>query len=215
MRGHAQRSACRCTGCRRPARPTPAGRFERKLAAWRAVFVEARARLMTPHAPRPCPRSRISEFDGVRYLHLGTLWVQGAMRIDKPHADRARVRAAHAGLACCGCPARRWARAMRCSSAWAPARSRASRRRRCAWRTTVVEINPAGRSPSAGIWFRLPRRRRAAAVRGRRRRLAGAGAAGQRARCCMSICTTTRPRRRCSTTRPSTPPAAQCSQKAA
>ena len=28
----------------------------------------------------------ISEADGVRYLHLGTPWVQGAMRIRKPHA---------------------------------------------------------------------------------------------------------------------------------
>jgi len=28
----------------------------------------------------------ISELDGVRYLHLGTVWVQGAMRIRKPHA---------------------------------------------------------------------------------------------------------------------------------
>ncbi len=28
----------------------------------------------------------ISEHDGVRYLHLGTPWVQGAMRIRKPQA---------------------------------------------------------------------------------------------------------------------------------
>jgi spermidine synthase len=28
----------------------------------------------------------ISEFDGVRYLHLGTPWVQGAMRLRKPQA---------------------------------------------------------------------------------------------------------------------------------
>lgn len=28
----------------------------------------------------------ISEFDGVRYLHLGTDWVQGAMRLRKPRA---------------------------------------------------------------------------------------------------------------------------------
>ena len=28
----------------------------------------------------------ISEFEGVRYLHLGTVWVQGAMRVRKPHA---------------------------------------------------------------------------------------------------------------------------------
>ena len=26
----------------------------------------------------------ISEFDGVRYLHLGTEWVQGSMRINAP-----------------------------------------------------------------------------------------------------------------------------------
>jgi spermidine synthase len=28
----------------------------------------------------------MSEFEGVRYLHLGTPWVQGAMRVRKPHA---------------------------------------------------------------------------------------------------------------------------------
>jgi spermidine synthase len=28
----------------------------------------------------------VSEYDGVRYLHLGTPWVQGAMRIGKPQA---------------------------------------------------------------------------------------------------------------------------------
>ena len=27
-----------------------------------------------------------SEIDGVRYLHLGTPWIQGAMRINRPHA---------------------------------------------------------------------------------------------------------------------------------
>ena len=33
-----------------------------------------------------CPPATISEADGVRYLHLGTPWVQGAMRIRKPLA---------------------------------------------------------------------------------------------------------------------------------
>jgi spermidine synthase len=28
----------------------------------------------------------LSEFEGIRYLHLGTPWVQGAMRVRKPHA---------------------------------------------------------------------------------------------------------------------------------
>jgi spermidine synthase len=32
------------------------------------------------------PPATITEFRGVRFLHLGTSWVQGAMRIDKPDA---------------------------------------------------------------------------------------------------------------------------------
>ena len=37
-------------------------------------------------ADPPLEPATLSEFDGVRYLHLGTPWVQGAMRIRKPHA---------------------------------------------------------------------------------------------------------------------------------
>ncbi len=37
-------------------------------------------------AASPWPPATISELDGVRYLHLGTPWVQGAMRIRKPLA---------------------------------------------------------------------------------------------------------------------------------
>ena len=40
----------------------------------------------------------ISESDGVRYLHLGTPWVQGAMRLAPAARAGARVRAAHDGL---------------------------------------------------------------------------------------------------------------------
>jgi len=32
----------------------------------------------------PLPPVTVSELDGVRYLHLGSIWVQGAMRIAKP-----------------------------------------------------------------------------------------------------------------------------------
>ena len=42
---------------------------------------------MTTRAKKTDPElapATISEFDGVRYLHLGTPWVQGAMRIRKP-----------------------------------------------------------------------------------------------------------------------------------
>ena len=38
---------------------------------------------MTRSAPDLAPAT-LSEADGVRYLHLGTPWVQGAMRINKP-----------------------------------------------------------------------------------------------------------------------------------
>jgi len=35
--------------------------------------------------PVDLPPVTLSEFDGVRYLHLGSIWVQGEMRIRKPH----------------------------------------------------------------------------------------------------------------------------------
>lgn len=37
-----------------------------------------------PRASQPLPPVSISELDGVRYLHLGSVWVQGAMRIGAP-----------------------------------------------------------------------------------------------------------------------------------
>jgi spermidine synthase len=36
-------------------------------------------------SPTPAPAT-MSESDGVRYLHLGTPWVQGAMRVRAPQA---------------------------------------------------------------------------------------------------------------------------------
>ena len=36
------------------------------------------------HDSAGCVPATISEAGGVRYLHLGTPWVQGAMRIRKP-----------------------------------------------------------------------------------------------------------------------------------
>ena len=32
------------------------------------------------------PPATIDEFEGVRFLHLGSSWVQGAMRLSKPDA---------------------------------------------------------------------------------------------------------------------------------
>ena len=39
----------------------------------------------TPKTASEMAPATMSEFEGVRYLHLGTPWVQGAMRVRKPH----------------------------------------------------------------------------------------------------------------------------------
>jgi spermidine synthase len=39
---------------------------------------------MNRPAATDLPPVTLSEADGVRYLHLGSIWIQGAMRIDKP-----------------------------------------------------------------------------------------------------------------------------------
>jgi spermidine synthase len=100
------------------------------------------------------PEPTLSEQDGVRYLHLGTPWVQGAMRLAKPNAleveyvqrmmawmlwrDSASVTAGHAVQLGLGA---------------------ASLTRFCRqvlkMRTTAVELNPRVVA-AARMWFRLP-----------------------------------------------------------
>ena len=105
-------------------------------------------------AARRLPEVTISESDGVRYLHLGTPWVQGAMRIAAPLAieleyvrrmmawalfrDPAAVAGAH--LVQLGLGAGSIARF--CS-------------RRMKMRVTVVELNEAV-VDACRQWFRLP-----------------------------------------------------------
>lgn len=107
-------------------------------------------------AGAPGPEVSLSELDGVRYLHLGTPWVQGAMRIDDPdrieleyvqrmlaallwlpteNLDRPGERAAQLGLGA-GAISRFTHRALK-------------------WDTTVVEIHPQVVSVCRA-WFRLP-----------------------------------------------------------
>ena len=76
--------------------------FERKLAAWRDGLRRPWIGLTpnddeTKTDPELAPAT-ISEHDGVRYLHLGTPWVQGAMRLKKPAGARAGIHPAHDGL---------------------------------------------------------------------------------------------------------------------
>ena len=63
--------------------PAHAGmRFEDKLARWREALIP-RWRRMRRHRPVEVPIV-LSEIEGVRYLHFGTPWVQGAMLLRDP-----------------------------------------------------------------------------------------------------------------------------------
>lgn len=130
-----------------PGRPEPR---ETRSGGSVAVRRDREAAILAP--------ATISEFDGVRYLHLGTPWVQGAMRIAKPqqieleyvqrmmawmllsdrvlHPDGAL--ASHAVQLGLG----------------AAAITRFCHKK-LRWRTTAVEINPAVIGVCR-VWFKLP-----------------------------------------------------------
>ncbi|MBL8352045.1 MAG: spermidine synthase [Burkholderiaceae bacterium] len=96
----------------------------------------------------------ISEFDGVRYLHLGTDWVQGAMRIHSPRKLELE-----------------YIQRMMAWLLWRPAGTLAAghavqlglgaaaitrfTHQVLRWRTTVVEINPTVIA-ACRLWFHLP-----------------------------------------------------------
>jgi spermidine synthase len=101
------------------------------------------------------PAPTISESDGVRYLHLGTPWVQGAMRIDSPRTIELE-----------------YVQRMMAWMLWRPLETVATghavqfglgaaaitrfTHQVLRMRTTVVEINPAVVA-ACRMWFRLPR----------------------------------------------------------
>ena len=183
--------------------------FERKLAAWRAVFErqlashDARRRRRRPAAPRHHRPSTTA----CATCTWDTPWVQGAMRVRKPRAHRARVRAAHDGLDAVARRAPSSARghavqlglgagadhALLPSACCACARHR-GRAQPGGHRRLPPVVPPAGRRRAADACCE----RDAAAW------VADAGARAARRRCCASTSTTTRPPRRCSTATPST-----------
>jgi spermidine synthase len=87
------------------------------------------------------PPVTLSEFDGVRYLHLGSVWVQGAMRIARPQrVELDYVQRMLASLLWLPAEARGEGRAVQLGlGAGAITRFTAQRLRMA---TTVVEINP-------------------------------------------------------------------------
>lgn len=115
----------------------------------------AKAKAPRKPAPRELAPATLSEADGVRYLHLGTPWVQGAMRIREPKvleleyirrmmvwmlmrppAELTRGRAVQLGLGA------------------------AAITRYChgvlKMKTTAVELNPTV-IEACRLWFRLPK----------------------------------------------------------
>ena len=100
------------------------------------------------------PPVTVSELDGVRYLHLGSIWVQGAMRIGKPQQVVLD-----------------YVQRMLASLLWLPGESLGAGRavqlglgagaitrftaRQLRMATTVVEINPQVIAVN-GAWFQLP-----------------------------------------------------------
>ena len=96
----------------------------------------------------------ISEFDGVRYLHLGTDWVQGAMRIRSPRKlELDYIQRMMAWLLWRPSDALGHGHAVQLGLG-AGALTRFSHQV-LRWRTTVVEINPSVIDANR-LWFHLP-----------------------------------------------------------
>jgi len=100
------------------------------------------------------PPVTVSEFDGVRYLHLGSIWVQGAMRIRKPqHVELDYVQRMLASLLWLPTEHLGQGHAVQLGLGAGAITRFTARQLRMA--TTVVEINPEVISVN-GTWFQLP-----------------------------------------------------------
>ncbi len=96
----------------------------------------------------------ISEFDGVRYLHLGTDWVQGAMRIRQPRKlELEYIQRMMAWLLWKPSDALGQGHAVQLGLGAGALTRFAHQVLR--WRTTVVEINPSVIDANR-LWFHLP-----------------------------------------------------------
>jgi spermidine synthase len=109
---------------------------------------------MSANKSEPLPEVTISEADGVRYLHLGTPWIQGAMRLDDPLAiDLEYVRRMMVWMLAVEPAALADAHAVQLGlGAGAITRFCAKKLK---MRNTVVELNPRV-VDACRLWFRLP-----------------------------------------------------------
>ncbi len=96
----------------------------------------------------------ISEFDGVRYLHLGTDWVQGAMRIRSPRKlELEYIQRMMAWLL--WRPSDRLAQGHAVQLGLGAGALTRFSHQVLRWRTTAVEINPSVIDANL-LWFHLP-----------------------------------------------------------
>lgn len=105
-------------------------------------------------APSSLPEVSFSELDGVRYLHLGTVWVQGAMRLRSPQkVELDYVQRMLAALLWLPTASLEGGRAVQLGlGAAALTRFTAQALR---WKTLAVELNPQVVG-ACRAWFRLP-----------------------------------------------------------
>jgi spermidine synthase len=107
-----------------------------------------------PRLPADLPPVSISEHDGVRYLHLGSIWVQGAMRIRKPQViELDYVQRMLASLL--WLPPSAWSEGRAVQLGLGAGAITRFTARQLGMATTVVEINPQVVAANAGM-FHLP-----------------------------------------------------------
>jgi spermidine synthase len=100
------------------------------------------------------PPVTVSEFDGVRYLHLGSIWVQGAMRIRRPQrVELDYVQRMLASLLWLPTESLGQGHAVQLGLGAGALTRFTARQLRMA--TTAVEINPEVITVN-GTWFQLP-----------------------------------------------------------
>ncbi len=106
-------------------------------------------------APADLPEVNFSDADGVRFLHLGTDWVQGSMKIDAPfEIELEYVQRMMGGLLFIDAPAIGKMHAMQLGLGSAALTKFCHKKLRM--KTTAIELNPQVVAACHG-WFKLPR----------------------------------------------------------
>ena len=101
------------------------------------------------------PEVNFSEFDGVRFLHLGTEWVQGSMRVDAPFdIELEYVQRMMAGLLFMDAAGVSKKHAMQLGLGSAALTKFCYKKLRM--KTTAIELNPQVIA-ACQLWFKLPR----------------------------------------------------------